>query len=411
MNEQELLPCPFCGSGKVEIRGFDNDTSCDCACTSCRARSGRFADTWSAVDAWNRRAPRLAAQPLTSAEEALREIGDFAHDRSTGPAVPDALWEVREMAYAALRSAQQNSGASPSDGSVCEGACRVEGESPPASPKYPNHPDGRADVALIGWPKNRERFYLDIIYPGTREISAEYDYRPIYAPLDEHDYGPIYGPPPITLIDTREAAAQPVAQPPNAQQVAHGDALICGNVPSCGATQPSFTGDADVQCSKCGHPMQITSGAQQVAQTGVPEGWKLVPIEPTISMLVSGFESEPDEFFSSPAEWAVYDAMSGCAQGHHRARLCWAAMLAASPAPTKQATEWQPIETAPKDGTRILAVCMKTAERTIRRMGHMAVTEWDDTWGEFNHISWPATHWMPLPAPPLAAAPTPEVKP
>ena len=37
-------------------------------------------------------------------EEALRQIGDFAHDKSTGPAVPDALWEVRSMAYDALRA-------------------------------------------------------------------------------------------------------------------------------------------------------------------------------------------------------------------------------------------------------------------------------------------------------------------
>ena len=32
----------------------------------------------------------------------LRDIGDFAHDRSTGPAVEDALWEVRRMAYELL---------------------------------------------------------------------------------------------------------------------------------------------------------------------------------------------------------------------------------------------------------------------------------------------------------------------
>lgn len=31
--------------------------------------------------------------------EMLARIGDFAHDKSTGPAVPDALWEVRTMAY------------------------------------------------------------------------------------------------------------------------------------------------------------------------------------------------------------------------------------------------------------------------------------------------------------------------
>jgi len=29
----------------------------------------------------------------------LLDIGNFAHDRSTGPAVEDALWEVRCMAY------------------------------------------------------------------------------------------------------------------------------------------------------------------------------------------------------------------------------------------------------------------------------------------------------------------------
>jgi len=37
--------------------------------------------------------------------EALREIGDFAHDKSTGPVVPDALWEIRSMAYAAMEDA------------------------------------------------------------------------------------------------------------------------------------------------------------------------------------------------------------------------------------------------------------------------------------------------------------------
>ena len=29
----------------------------------------------------------------------LTSIGDYAHDHSTGPAVPDALWEIRRMAY------------------------------------------------------------------------------------------------------------------------------------------------------------------------------------------------------------------------------------------------------------------------------------------------------------------------
>jgi hypothetical protein len=31
--------------------------------------------------------------------ELLLEIGNIAHDASTGPAVPDVLWEIRSKAY------------------------------------------------------------------------------------------------------------------------------------------------------------------------------------------------------------------------------------------------------------------------------------------------------------------------
>ena len=48
------------------------------------------------LDAWNL-SSRL--------NEALKEIGDYAHDRSTGPVVPDALWEIRSMAYDAIEDA------------------------------------------------------------------------------------------------------------------------------------------------------------------------------------------------------------------------------------------------------------------------------------------------------------------
>ncbi|RTP69723.1 hypothetical protein EKN40_24395 [Enterobacter hormaechei] len=63
----------------------------------------------------------------------------------------------------------------------------------------------------------------------------------------------------------------------------------------------------------------------------IPDGWALVPIEPTEHMIVEGFESEPDEFFSDEEVWEAYDAMSGCQQAAHRAKLCWAAMIEAAP--------------------------------------------------------------------------------
>lgn len=69
----------------------------------------------------------------------------------------------------------------------------------------------------------------------------------------------------------------------------------------------------------------------------IPAGWQLVPIEPTQNMIIDGFESEPDKFFSEEKVWAEYEAMSGCQQAAHRAKLCWAAMLlAAPPAPEQE---------------------------------------------------------------------------
>ncbi|MCW6019457.1 hypothetical protein [Enterobacter hormaechei] len=65
----------------------------------------------------------------------------------------------------------------------------------------------------------------------------------------------------------------------------------------------------------------------------IPDGWVMVPVEPTEDMIVNGFESEPDESFSDEKEWEAYDAMSGCQQAAHRAKLCYAAMIAAAPKP------------------------------------------------------------------------------
>lgn len=66
--------------------------------------------------------------------------------------------------------------------------------------------------------------------------------------------------------------------------------------------------------------------------------------------------------------------------------------------------EWQPIETAPKDGTRVLAVC------AVAQYPKCNITWVDDgTWmfapkpdkflAAGLHGWWP-THWMPLPSPP-----------
>ena len=80
-------------------------------------------------------------------------------------------------------------------------------------------------------------------------------------------------------------------------------------------------------------PSGINQGKSEPVTTGckLPEGWVAVPVEPTEDMIVNGFESEPDESFSDEKVWEAYDAMSGCQQAAHRAKLCWAAMIKAAP--------------------------------------------------------------------------------
>ncbi|HEC2583960.1 TPA: Lar family restriction alleviation protein [Raoultella ornithinolytica] len=96
---------------------------------------------------------------------------------------------------------------------------------------------------------------------------------------------------------------------------------------------------ADVPCS-CHHDTRKVcvdkwnkrAAIIQAANSPViPDGYVMVPKEPTERMVIDGFESEPDETFSEPEVWEVYQKMSGCKQAAFRARLCWAAMITAAP--------------------------------------------------------------------------------
>ena len=69
--------------------------------------------------------------------------------------------------------------------------------------------------------------------------------------------------------------------------------------------------------------LQSFGNSEQLNSPVIPDGWVMVPVEPT----------EPDESFSDEKEWEAYDAMSGCQQAAHRAKLCWAAMISAAPKP------------------------------------------------------------------------------
>lgn len=59
---------------------------------------------------------------------------------------------------------------------------------------------------------------------------------------------------------------------------------------------------------------------------------------------------------------------------------------------------WQPIETAPKDGTEILVFRQYEYGQTI--LPHYEVVRWEGEWLYAGEYSIAATHWTPLPPPP-----------
>ena len=59
-------------------------------------------------------------------------------------------------------------------------------------------------------------------------------------------------------------------------------------------------------------------------------------------------------------------------------------------------TEWQPIETAPRDGTEIL--CYDSA--VLYGKGNIILNWENGSWVDFYKRIYDPTHWMPNPKPP-----------
>lgn len=63
---------------------------------------------------------------------------------------------------------------------------------------------------------------------------------------------------------------------------------------------------------------------------------------------------------------------------------------------------WQPIETAPKDGSRFLSYSSERCKRCPPWASGVSVIHWDGEWWmltDGSHLHSP-THWIPLPEPP-----------
>ena len=72
-------------------------------------------------------------------------------------------------------------------------------------------------------------------------------------------------------------------------------------------------------------------------------------------------------------------------------------------------TGWQPIATAPRDGTRLLLAVFREGDYVNIGVGaweFIETSEWDGIkvydWAEYAGSTEEPSHWMPLPAPPEA---------
>lgn len=177
---------------------------------------------------------------------------------------------------------------------------------------------------------------------------------------------------------------------------------------------PVHAGNSPAQSDCC--PAQNGVNPEQKsltpAQDGnhlvIPDGYVMVPEEPTESMVIAGFESEPDEFFSESEVWEAYQKMSGCEQAAFRARLCWRAMLAVAPQspgsePATMPGKWIPVsEQMPEIGDIVL-----TSMGGVVNVGETECSAANCRFftSVISGRELPATHWMPLPAAPQEPKP------
>ena len=90
--------------------------------------------------------------------------------------------------------------------------------------------------------------------------------------------------------------------------------------------------------------------------------------------------------------------------GHRDARHAAAELALKAVAQPVPPAAWQPIETAPRTGVRVLYLSNEFGEYVGNHPPKCAPGDWsfiDGVWGgSANRQAATATHWMPLPAPP-----------
>lgn len=135
--------------------------------------------------------------------------------------------------------------------------------------------------------------------------------------------------------------------------------------------------------------------AAPAPQAVAPEGWLSADQRASLDLLIANNEGPGEERYP----WELTAPCGDILQ----LSMAQVRMLAASPSPA-EVRQWQPIETAPKDGTPVLlAGCRKPV---VAAWLEDEIDWWhvdDNKRGPFALRGPGPTHWMPLPAAPQAA--------
>jgi hypothetical protein len=158
---------------------------------------------------------------------------------------------------------------------------------------------------------------------------------------------------------------------------------------ACARTADFVAGDAKITPNAA----RRIAALLRAQQPACPEGWRMVPTEPTPEMV--------------RAVVPMYDAMLPDTEwpftiNVYRKMLAVAPEAPSLPAPSP-APMWRPIETAPKDGAWILgwAASDSSPYRISWGINHRGHLSWNTSFATFTDGY--ITHWQPLPAPPAGA--------
>ena len=131
---------------------------------------------------------------------------------------------------------------------------------------------------------------------------------------------------------------------------------------------------------------------EKIMEQAIPDGWKLVPVDPTAEMISSGitahYERSQIQIHDRPAPGPM--------------ECAYVAMLSAAPVNPEFITQWIPCsERLPPEATMVLGRCDNDYDFVNLLGGHLKIF----CMGEWRILPGAEiTHWMPLPAAPQQEA-------